>query len=267
MSDGPPIFGLPAFGRPFHRPFGSPFSSKSGGFTPNDIPNLELWLKSDTGVTTVSSAVSVWEDQSGNVRNATQTTASRRPDFIASGINSLPMVGFDGVDTTGTFMSVDLSFLAATDLSIYSVLRRSSSKVNNFFIGTAPAAVNQGLHAGWETDGGFTLDFFSNDFDLLVPTFTTNLPVIARTRFSSASGVGKDIQLIRSGVATAGSTGLELTPLISASNGVIGRGFPDATTYFDGDMSEIFMYSRFVSVVEDAKIIDYFSKRYSLAVP
>jgi hypothetical protein len=47
--------------------------------------------------------VTTWYDQSGNARNATQTTAANQPQIVSSGsvinnINGLPTIQFDGVN-------------------------------------------------------------------------------------------------------------------------------------------------------------------------
>ena len=57
-----------------------------------------LWLDAadPSTITTVSGAVSQWNDKSGNGRHATQTTAGSRPAYSSTGFNSLPGVTFDG---------------------------------------------------------------------------------------------------------------------------------------------------------------------------
>jgi hypothetical protein len=64
-----------------------------------------LWLDAADAatVTTVSGAVSQWNDKSGNGRNATQGTAGSRPAYSSTGFNSRPGVSFDGIDD---FMSI-----------------------------------------------------------------------------------------------------------------------------------------------------------------
>ncbi len=59
-----------------------------------------LWLDAAdaTTVTTVSGAVSQWNDKSGNGRNASQPTSSRRPTYSTAFLNSKAVVSFDGGD-------------------------------------------------------------------------------------------------------------------------------------------------------------------------
>lgn len=63
---------------------------------PSDISGLALWLKADAGVTyDGSNIVSSWADQSGNGFDGTATGSPLR---IASGLNSLPVIQFDGAN-------------------------------------------------------------------------------------------------------------------------------------------------------------------------
>lgn len=59
-----------------------------------------LWLDAadSSTVTTVSGAVSQWNDKSGNARHATQGTASRRPLYSTAFLNSKAVISFDGSD-------------------------------------------------------------------------------------------------------------------------------------------------------------------------
>ena len=67
-------------------------------FNLSSIPGLTLWLKADTGVTHSDSAVSVWEDQSGNDKNALQTDSTKQPLFIDNALSGKPALKFDGVN-------------------------------------------------------------------------------------------------------------------------------------------------------------------------
>ena len=56
-------------------------------FSLNDIANLKLWLKYDTGITLDgNSLVEEWEDQSSRGNDATQTVESRRPLYDTGNI-------------------------------------------------------------------------------------------------------------------------------------------------------------------------------------
>lgn len=78
---------------------------RGAAFVPTDIGGLELWLRSDLGVTKDgANLVSQWADQSGNGYNATQAVDANKFTWIGSVINGLP--GLQGNGTT-SFMTID----------------------------------------------------------------------------------------------------------------------------------------------------------------
>lgn len=70
-----------------------------GLWTPANT-TTDLWLDAAdaTTITTVSGAVSQWNDKSGNARNASQSTPGNRPSYQATGFNGKPTVRFDGIN-------------------------------------------------------------------------------------------------------------------------------------------------------------------------
>ena len=68
-------------------------------WTPADITTA-LWLDAADAstITTVSGAVSQWNDKSGNNRNVEQSVAISRPLYQATGFNGLPAIAFDGTN-------------------------------------------------------------------------------------------------------------------------------------------------------------------------
>lgn len=65
--------------------------------------SLALWLDADDAstITLNGSTVSQWRDKSGNGMHATQATAANQPIYNAIGLNTKPVLGFDG---TNSFM-------------------------------------------------------------------------------------------------------------------------------------------------------------------
>lgn len=82
---------LPAWRRP-SRSVGNP------PWTPASITTA-VWLDANdaSSLTIVSNAVSQWNDKSGTSRHLSQSTASQRPAYNATGyLSSLPLITFDG---------------------------------------------------------------------------------------------------------------------------------------------------------------------------
>ena len=55
---------------------------RAGKFKPTKISDCELWLDASQGVSTIDDKVNSWADQSGNSRNASQSTSSYRPTLV-----------------------------------------------------------------------------------------------------------------------------------------------------------------------------------------
>jgi hypothetical protein len=69
-------------------------------FNPTSIAGCQLWLDaSDTATISLSgSAVTQWNDKSGNTRNFAQSTSGNRPSSGTRTQNSLNLIDFDGTD-------------------------------------------------------------------------------------------------------------------------------------------------------------------------
>ncbi len=82
------------------------------GFSPTDVPGLELWLRADkiTGLND-GDAITTWSDQSGQGNDATQATADYKPTYKVNILNGQPIVRFDGSDDWLDMPDVDGSTL------------------------------------------------------------------------------------------------------------------------------------------------------------
>lgn len=104
-----------------------------GGFFPDDLANLLLWLKTDAGVLTDAFGVFEWQDQSGNGNDVVQATDSRKPALTAAYQNGLDAITGDGVNdflahaTSATF--------PGTGFSLFLVL----GAVQNAFVAGGPS--------------------------------------------------------------------------------------------------------------------------------
>jgi PKD repeat protein len=74
---------------------------------PASLPGLELWISADIGLTTnLAGEVSQWNDQSGNNRNLTQSTANRRPLHLQNHYFGKSSVKFDGINDYMDFPAI-----------------------------------------------------------------------------------------------------------------------------------------------------------------
>lgn len=86
-------------------------------FRPNQIANLDVWLRADTVVGNDGDAIGTWTDESGAGHNATQATGTKQPLLKTNIINGKPVLRFDGSDDylsgTVTASTVKTLFIVA----------------------------------------------------------------------------------------------------------------------------------------------------------
>ena len=75
-------------------------SAQTGPGGVGNSANNVLWLKADAGTSssTNSTAISFWNDQSGNGLNVTQTVSAQQPSFATNILNGFPAIQFDNVN-------------------------------------------------------------------------------------------------------------------------------------------------------------------------
>jgi len=118
-------------------------------FTPTDYPGLLGWWKADA-ITPVAdaTAISQWDDSSGNANHLVQADAAKQPVYKigANGVNSLPVVRFAGTNDCLT-LAEDLS--ARTGVTLYMMVRPTT-------ISTSVIMAEYTANGG-STTGGFTV--------------------------------------------------------------------------------------------------------------
>ena len=149
-------------------------------FSIDSISGLELWLKFDTGITTVSDKVSQWNDQSGNDRHAKQAVPSRRPAYSSGDID------FDGTDDRFDF---DAEF-SVNEFTIAVVIDpQQASPTNESILGKGANDFLR-VHQGGQSDRVFMkANAVSMDQDVLTENLPTDkfLLVVTRDTGSTAN--------------------------------------------------------------------------------
>jgi hypothetical protein len=104
-----------------------------------------LWLDSaDTStITIISGAISQWNDKSGNSRNATQSTSTKRPIVVNSALNGLNGISFDGIDDYLEILGY-LAVNSAASNNTVIIVCESSGTTRYGLLGTRRTAVSEG---------------------------------------------------------------------------------------------------------------------------
>jgi hypothetical protein len=247
--------------------YGYPMISDSGGNTPTTIPNLGLWLKADAGVTLVGGAVDAWADQSGNGRDFSAPASANRPAYSGT-LNGLPVLTFDG--STDYLQGNAASLNIAQDVGGFTIiavvktgastLQRYVSVGNGTNLSQARATIGV-TTTQWELTGR-RLD--ADSLQTVVGGAANTNPVIqsAMYRYSVATAglFINSASQVDTAFQTAGNT--SNTPSLRF---VIGCNI-NLTSFLVGDLAEVIVYQRAISVEERNSVERYLSVKWGIAI-
>jgi hypothetical protein len=192
-----------------------------------------------------SGFVTRWYDQSGNVRNATQTTAANQPRIVNAGVverqNNKVSIFYDGSNDNYT-----LSDFALPTSSIFSAANNTVSTASNIHTiycrgtFTGMKADRDALLYVWRTNNNIE---FQRSNSVVYPTATRATTI---GNFSLYGGIYTGTQLIAYNNGLAGTavnttiSGVSSNP-VSSIGATYESGY--ATYYFGGFISEVVVYA------------------------
>jgi len=229
----------------------SPYSDTASCATLNagDIPKggLRLWLRSTAGVPLVG-AVARWADQSELGNDAAQTDTGRQPRIVNSQIAGMPVVHF--TQNQGTCLDLPDVMAGATKGEAFAVLRKAPSAVVTGLWSFGPSSGSRYPESTRQILDDFASDGWKNP--AYAPSCITSFHVYnvggdANSWFQNINGT----QYCRT---TSNTVGFRSNPTIGDGQGC----------GFDGDLAEVLVYDRVLSVDERAQLLSYFNTKYSL---
>lgn len=213
--------------------------ASANGQTLSITNGLTWWLKADaiSGLTN-GQAVSLWEDSSTNGYDATQAIAGERPTYMTGILNGLPVVRFDDPGSVGPAGDGDqlttTSIGALADMSLFLVAKPVDvlSRYALTFGGDTRALVY-----GFANTTHWT--WFNGSF--------TNLAAFNVTKFQVVSYTGAN--------TLTGSW---------AVGGNMGGG---NTNPFKGDIAEVIVFDRALSITERQEVTEYLIGKWAIPEP
>ena len=242
----------------------SEISILSEGNKPGAAVGLSLWLKADAGITLSGTDVTSWVDQSGNNHNFAQGTTANQPDKITSTVNFNPVISFDGINdvlTASTFLFYPYH--------IFSVLRNPDTGANQrtFFGTNTPDGpdYSSAMKAN-DTSGNAVSSYFLGGSAVSAETPSLDNEFYLHTGLlgnrDSTSYLDINAKNMASSTPVSGS-------FASVTQAAVGSGYTSGTTlsgYFQGDLSELIVYSGEMSNTEKQKIESYLGIKYGLTL-
>ncbi len=237
----------------------------AGGISnPLDIPDCVVWLRSDLGVTDVSSAVSAWANQGslGSAGDASQSSAPSRPAYASNGgLNNRAKLTFsssnldwayDGTGAKTLMVVLKLASTPGTGFTIYEVYN-SAPVVSEILVDLATYAPVSFVD-DWTAPtylSGIADSLGSSVGHAFIHTFDGIDPASTSSYGANLDGTTKTVI----GSQAYGSP---------AAASHIGGRLPSGTFMLDGDMYEIVIYNRVLNGSEISELAAYAVTRYAL---
>lgn len=222
---------------------------------PPTIPNLVLWLDASqiTGVPE-GSAVSAWNDASGQGHHAIQLLLQNRPTYRSAALNGRPALRFDG---SNDYLRIAGSIVSGTQARTVLFVARPDVVGNKGIVdlgnGATPGA---GFlitpEYGVRVNGGSRL---------WLPSASTQEAQIGVVQFVGTTTTGVSLWIngtLRSPTSTIAAA------IQTSGSGSVGTwtAGPVGSNNFDGDIAEIIVYSRALSADERQGVQQYLDTKY-----
>ena len=229
---------------------------------PVTVSGMRIWLRADKGVTVSGDRATSWRDQSGRSMDATQTNSSLRPTFVLPGLNGKPVLRFNG---TSNAMNLPHFMTGATAGDMFVVVRAaaaslsSDSRLFSAINGHAPTCypvANNRISDGFATPSG--IPFGAAGVDLTVAKIY-NVTGDASGWSARLDGT----KLEHRGSNQVAFTNTTWTPVLGADRS--GSWYALAN-WFGGDVAEIIIYDRALTIAERQEVGEYLAQKYALPI-
>ena len=219
---------------------------------------LLLWLRADRGVQQKDGFVQGWQDQSENHTDATQSSVNARPAYLATGFNGQPTLEFDG---QGQFLKFAEGFgdfsKGLSGLIVAKPTKSDCASMLEFSNGSEIDDIAMGV---WDNEWGYEVGEASIQTGKVDHTTFSLYGAIHR------SSAPSDLRINGSALST-----LQIPlPILPSSklraNNFVGHSlYVGNCGYFQGQISEIILYSRVLTTIELSAIEKYLDEHWTLS--
>ena len=248
-------------------------------FVPTSISGCALWLDAADAMTITRTGVNVsgWNDKSGNGVNMVYDTTTAGPlIYNSAGFNNSPSITFStsASGRSALIRSSGINLSGTASLSIYTVLNPSTNsasfpRILSFFSGDdfsggTLSGFNIGL-TNATTTANIIIRRPPETFSYSVGSANTN--VISSVIFNSNVSQNAAVPLNRTGISINGNAfetvSISGTNFLNYSSFRIGGG-PNTTDIFSGNISEILIFRRALTLPEHQQIEGYLAWKWGL---
>lgn len=231
---------------------------------PDSIANLELWFRADSIPLPNNTVVGEWKDQSVSGNDATNTQAtSTWPVLIANGLNSLPVVRFDGTDDILRLAANPFNTVGEFPKTIFALLKSNAASGLVVGHGSSSGGFIDTYHTGLNVrNSHYRLSAVNNGVGEQFEG-TTNVggfDVVRLFMQSGSSSIYVNGLVENTGTGSMNPFNYSLAS-IGAADGSASNAEQDP---FNGDIAEILVFNRILTTQEAESVESYLFGKYKL---
>ena len=212
------------------------------GFSPINIPGLQLWLKADSLVLDDNDTVTFWADSSGNGNNAANTGT---PKYKTNIVNGKPVVRFTPANSDGIVVNGGTDIGVSQPNTWFFVVSETSKPAQCVLKWQVAGQIvymdtSGFIHAYAGSDAADNVDF-SGAFHIITVIFsssTVTLYVDGNLRINAAASGGQSV-------------------------GNVAMMWDGASTYWQGDVAEYMLYDSDLSS-DRVQVEGYLNQEYQI---
>jgi hypothetical protein len=245
-------------------------------------PNLSLWLRADTGVTTDGAGyVTYWADQSGNGSDVVSDGIQQYEPVLTNGYNGLPAVYFNGTNglvnaaaTAALNITGDMAIYAVAEIDDYSssggreIVSKAAGTAGNIPASYDFYARNTGKLWFYRGNGGSGGNLVSYGSLVSVTTPAPGVPhiIVANMAGTTASQYLDGVTNGTAQITVPLADGGQYFWVGARSDFFVNNDPNAAAPAMKGNMSEILLFNVALSDADRASLDNYLGKKYAINI-
>jgi hypothetical protein len=225
---------------------------------------LKLWFRIDNGVNTTGATVNSWTNSAGVAALDIAETGTERPTLVANALNGFSEVSFNGANRLRTGLTLTAANFVVDRASTFSVIRADNTTQQTCVYVTDPLDINRfSNHLPWQGVAYFDIGTCcGTDSRLEVPGLT-GLTSYSLWSYTAEPAAGKT--LYRNGTSLQNRAGAGAFNTHASHRFNLG-GHTSGTGGYEGDITEIAIFTVHVNQAERLIIDNYLAAKYNLTL-
>lgn len=245
---------------PAYNPGGMP-GFDGGGFLPNFLSGIQLWLDASNAASITSSAgkVSQWDDKSGLSNNAAQGTEANQPTTGFS-MNSHNSIDWDGTADDMSIASFTSILSVSNAYSVFMVFKLGTDETSNDILLSSTVSSSNRMALSRDDSQHLVCATYDGSYNSKTVAFTDTASPHVVTMLHTAADV-----------VTAFLDGTEMTlttevPVTSNTAGTVLGARTASDAWWNGLISEVIVYDRVVNAAERTAVENYLAGKWGVTI-